>query len=226
MKINFIVPSYRRGQSLQRLVRTVIGNADNPENVYWTFVLHVGDQGSIDTVLNTPNSTIVFERHETPHLAEFMNLGYFNSSPSDVYVYIGDDFECVTKHWDRKVLDDLDNTNGWSIVCGPDGYLGMPSCPTYFFISRRLVDAVGEFVCPQFHREGTDKAWGDNLGPLGLVTWLPTLRFTHHHATRAGGNMDETYKRLCNTPNPSYGSEYKEYVKAAQLRIQEAMKAS
>jgi hypothetical protein len=223
MKVNFIIPTYNRVNSLSRLVNSLSCYADNPDWIYYTLVLHEGDNETESFAKLLKNTTIVKENLEVPHLAKFMNMGYGAAVKSDIYVYIGDDFECKTDHWDKIVVDAMDDSNGWALVCGPDGYLGNPGCPTYFFVSHRVIDAVGEFVCPYYQREGTDKIWGDIMWPLGLVAWNPKLRFEHWHATRQGGNNDATFQRLCTPAPPVYGKDSNNYTIDKQKAIRGAM---
>ena len=224
MRLNFIIPTYNRVPSLQRLVFSLLSNADHPEYVYFTLVLHQGDKETADYATTIQNCKTATENLDKPHLARFHNMGYKTAVKSDIYWYGGDDFECVTKGWDTKVITGMDESNGWALVCGPDGYLGKPSCATFFFVSHRVLSAVGEFVCPYYAREATDLVWSSIMEPLGLVMWKNDLRMEHWHATRHGGKNDATFQRLCSTDAPVYGKDFNNYVHEKQIAIQEAMK--
>jgi len=160
-----------------------------------------------------------------------MNWGYDDGAnddqdagADDILMYVGDDFEFVTPHWDALVEQDVKDTQGWCLITGPDGYLSNETCPTFFFVHRKVVEAVGHFVWPEARKEGTDLAWGQTMQPMGLLLWDDRLRMEHWHSTRDGAKPDETFTRLASQPVPQYGKAYYEYIKGSQDRIAEAIK--
>lgn len=161
-----------------------------------------------------------------PHLAQFMNRCYHETTWDDPIVwYGGDDFEAITHHWDDLVIRTLAEHDGMGIVSGRDGYTCCPTCPTYFFVTREFIDmAGGDFVCPLFGKEGTDVAWAKVLEPMGLVHWTPDLHWEHHHATRTPNNQwDTTFSRLQEAHMPGYGKPYQDWVLTRQENIRKAL---
>jgi hypothetical protein len=159
-----------------------------------------------------------------------MNLGWENrcSDPaSEILCYIGDDFEFVTPGWDDVVVAHMERTDYNTLVTGPDGYLGNIGCPTFFFVGAKIVDAIGEFVCPAYQRENTDVVWGQIMGQPLFLTWrLDELKMEHHHSTRPGHSSDETFNRLQAGANEGMGGGLQwDYVRKAQRAIIAMLKA-
>jgi hypothetical protein len=187
------------------------------------------DQETIDYLSSqkVAQVQVVLEDNKKPDLTYFMNLAYRETKwPADIFCYIGDDFISLTKDWDVIVEKDLEDTHNCCLISGPDSYLGNPGCPTYFFIHKKLIDAMsmGEFVCHLFPLEGTDKAMGDILDPLQLVIWDEDLIFDHRHASKYG--TDDTFNRLATSwsEHPGYGREFWNYIRRAQQNIMKNLK--
>lgn len=214
----------RAKTQLPTFINSCHSTALHPEDIKITAVVNVNDYDS-KILLESKGAEVIFESLKAPHLASLMNMGYdMSRKKGDIVMYCGDDMEFVTPSWDDIVREDINKSNGFGLVCGDDGYLSKPECPTWFFATRMLIDtACTTFVNPRYGREGTDKVWGAIVGPpLNLVMWDERLRIEHHHASRTG-KYDDTFNELCKADLPGYnGGAYWQYVHEAQKKIVKA----
>lgn len=228
LTIEVILPTKGRSNtSLPGFLNSAKATASNIERVFMTAVVNANDIETRKYLARRPNVDIIIEDLKKVHLAQLMNTGYAMSrNKGDAVCYIGDDFTFETKGWDDIVEENILKSNGWGLVSGPDGYLGNPGCPTFFFATRKMIDAAGdEFVCSRYGREGTDKIWGAIVGPpLNIMMWDERLKMEHHHASRTGV-YDETFNALSKADIPGYGGgAYWAYIQRAQRRIVKAVK--
>lgn len=162
------------------------------------------------------------EEMTRPHLAQLMNLGWEKAPrPCDAWLYCGDDMEFKTNRWDLYALSALGD--GYGAFGGADGYMSNEGSPTWMLIADWVTQAAGTFVCPLYAAEGTDKAWADVLGMMGLLWWDPEVLVEHHHSTQEGNTPDATFNALHAALADNLPGHW-QWVRETQRRIADAAK--
>lgn len=169
-RINLMVPTYKRVENgkLPRFIDSAIKNADDINNICFTFLLNYDDHETYSYFFynKVPKGfkfVILYTRERTPHLGKFYNDIYKRSSlnkPGTVVSMVGDDMEFITKGYDTAILNAMNKHNGKVIVyCNDDFVQGEKLCVN-LFTSQELVNATKyPFMCELFAAYFIDTVW-------------------------------------------------------------------
>lgn len=205
-KINLMLPTYNRPESIVSFVSSALETADNYDDIRFTFCINISDLESAETIKrlfpSSPNNhEIIFEETEQPNLAFYFNLMYEKTKFSDsgtLVSMVGDDMVFKTQGWDSEILRIANETEGLSIIYCNDNYIAGETLCVNLFTSRRLIEAQKKpFMCEYFHADMIDVVWM-NVGIMtGLLRYLPKVIIQHNHNTRKPKEQwDDTFQRI------------------------------
>ena len=142
---------------------------------------------------------ILLETSTSCNMSAYFNQAYeqtrFND-PGTLWSMFGDDFIFQTPGWDTLVLNWANWTNGVGLYFGDDCKGTGDNLAVYFFISRKVVDAIKPYppMCMLFPVDDMDVVWDQTMRLLKKRFYIPGLKVFHNHATLPG-QMDEVWKR-------------------------------
>lgn len=207
-KIWLMVPTYKRPEWLVRLIVSAIETAENVSNIGLCICYNVKDKSTVSFLQSEDFKTLtsgislltVEESTRQPNLSLYFNMMYDevvkNHGSKNIVSMIGDDMVFVTKGYDRRILDKINETNGRGIVWCNDDYIAKDKCPVNLFVTTELVQTTGKpFMCPEFRADMIDVVWGTVAKATGLQCYLGDVVIKHLHSTSLPAH-DDTFQRL------------------------------
>lgn len=112
----------------------------------------------------------------------------------DHFAFTGDDVHFATRHWDREVLNKLDNI-GAGVVYWDDLKYGQNLC-THWAITGSIGEALDNFAPPVLHHLYVDNFFYDLGKAIGSLHYLPYVVIEHLHPLYLKSDMDDQYKSV------------------------------
>jgi len=205
-KICLMLPTYKRPKQILAFVNSAMKYADDWLRLRFCFCVNKTDEISKDTIgaMFWPDQSIYEAIEETtvqPNLSLYFNMMYNNTSfnePGTVVSMVGDDMVFLTKGWDTKILEKINEHDGLALVYCDDNFIAHEKMCVNLFTTRKLVETTGKpFMCEFFHADMIDLVW-QYIGTMtGLLKYMPEVIIQHNHSTKvAEKDWDETFKRL------------------------------
>jgi hypothetical protein len=116
----------------------------------------------------------------------------FRAFPNEPYYGVmGDDIVPLTHQWDCTMAE---YAGEWTIAYGDDGLQGEGLC-TIPFIGGEFVRAWGKLAEEATKHWYSDNVWMDLGRVLGVLKYVPHVKFDHRHWVNKKAPMDDTYRR-------------------------------
>jgi hypothetical protein len=126
---------------------------------------------------------------------------------TDYMMIGGDDMECRTKDWDKKLIS-LIPADRIGIAHGDDCW--KQSSPSHFVVSKRVYELTGMWP-DVFKHFGPDGYIHRVMSSLGRVFYDPTVKIAHLHFRAGFAPVDQTY---LDEREGHYGKDYLDKVAA------------
>lgn len=206
--VNLMVPTYNRADTrLPEFISSALAMADDKSNVYFSFMLHKGDDASkecIERIVDKDQYDILWEAEEKPHLAKFWNRLYRETrfqDPGLMVSMVGDDMVFRSKGWDTLLLKWCNAVDGVGGFFGDDCRNVHETFMVNIFTTRKIVDALSPkpFMCELFPCNDMDVVWDLIFRKIERRFYISRFKLYHNHATFTAGNMDNVWRRLMET---------------------------
>lgn len=116
---------------------------------------------------------------------------FFEQYPDEYYYgFLSDDVVPLTVHWDTALI----NTAGFKAVSYPDDGLTHEEIATFPVIGGDLVRAAGFLAYPGLNQYFIDTCWHRMAKDLGVLHYMPEIKFDHRHHVNHKAEVDETYQ--------------------------------
>lgn len=188
--ISILLPSRGRPQSLERLAKSVVETADNPDDVE-IIVFIDEDDASYDGWTFPPQLKIYSTKRTV--LSKYWNMAY-EKATGDIYMHCGDDIVFHTQGWDTIVKQEFEKyPDRIVLLYGDDGDPNKEkNFGTHSFIHKNWVDVVGYFVPPYFSSDFND-TWLNELAD-GISRKVKIDIYTEHmHPAFGKAEIDLTH---------------------------------
>lgn len=147
----------------------------------------------LDSYLSTKElpGDIVLDNRTNITITQLINEVYAKNSDYDFYHITNDDVIYRTKGWDAKFVEES-KLKGPGVFYGKDLFMDQ-RLPTFPFISKALVQAVGYLQEPSMIRYYGDTVWASIAKPNNCLFFVPQVVIEHrtHFNGKAEGQVDE-----------------------------------
>lgn len=159
------------------------------------------------------DSPRIWIMHKRLYLGGTLNyLALLNASKYDVIGFMGDDHLPRTRHWDKNILNVMDQDRPM-VVYGND-LLQRDALPTSVFISSSVIRALGYMCPPGLRHLWIDNAWKTLGKELGTLTYLNDTVIEHMHPVAGKAAWDEGYSRVnSGEQNNADRQEYERWIR-------------
>jgi glycosyltransferase involved in cell wall biosynthesis len=192
MKISMILPSRGRPQNLDRLYKSVLETASNPEEVELCIRIDKDDPASLQAELwSAANVRQVIDDRRT--LSILWNEAAAVATGS-ILLLCDDELVLRTPGWDATIWTLFEASSDKILLAyGQDG-IQNERLATYPFVHRRWVETLGYFCPPYFECDHND-SWLDAVArAIGRRVHLPLLHLEHMHPIAGKAEWDTTHK--------------------------------
>lgn len=201
-EICLMIPTYKRPQKLKELIDSVNETTNDLSNIKFSFCVNVKDIETREFLKSYDHKCdyeIIDESTIQPNLSYYFNKMFDETKFKNAIVsMIGDDMVFVTKGWDERIKQTINNEYGKAIVYCDDNFTSHELCAVNLFVTRELVLLTKKpFMCTEFHADMIDMIW-TMIGTItGILRYLPDVIIQHNHSSKESKDKwDETFQRL------------------------------
>lgn len=194
MLFSILIPTKNRISNIEKVIKTCLGMAKNPQKIEIIFYTDFDDLESQNFISNYNSKNIFWVT--TKNKVTFSDMwNYCYRQSSGKYLMLcGDDVTFETKNWDEKILDIFNAYNDKIVYVVPcDGYQN-GKIGVHGFISREWTNCIGRFTAPYFSYWYVDE-WIDNVAKkIGRFHYAPEIIMSHNHPSINALYYDALYK--------------------------------
>ena len=206
--ICLMLPTYKRTDKLlPKFISSSIITADDKTNLKYAFCINQNDLQTKKFLENYPfpnkkNVLIIKENLPKPHLGVYFNMLYrevVKTFGKDIVVtMMGDDMEFLTKGWDTKILEKINEKNGIGVFWCNDDYIGKDKTPINLQVTPKMVELTeAPFMDETYPADMIDVIWGEIGKSLNIAYYSDDIIIRHNHSMKLPHNKwDETFRRL------------------------------
>lgn len=188
--ISILLPSRGRPESLERLAKSALETADNPDDI--EIVVYIDDDDTSYDNWIFPLQVKIYNTQRTV-LSRYWNFAYEDAT-GPIYMHCGDDIVFHTPGWDTIVKQEFDKyPDKIVLVYGDDGDPNKEkNFGTHSFIHKNWVDAVGYFVPPYFSSDFNDTWLNEVADGIGRKVKI-NIYTEHMHPAFGKAAIDLTH---------------------------------
>lgn len=194
MNTLLVMPS--RGRPAQAVLAARSAMETSSANVRIVIIVDADDP-SLDAYTGIPGSVadVLVLNPASNNMVEAANRGLREfveqNGDYDIYGFIADDVRFHTLDWETKIADRLEHPG---IAYGDDG-LQHEALATHWFVSGRIVKALGGICLAPTHHFYQDNAWMELGKEVGILKYMPDVSIEHLHFSAGKSRYDDTYER-------------------------------
>ena len=179
----WLLPSLGRPERAQRV-------AEAARDTKITLRLHKGDPRLKDYLrIEWPSKWKVVVGPRLS-LTETLNEAFRENPRERQYGFLADDTIPSPSDWSQR----LQTVAGRDFVAYPDDGLHGEKLCTHFLIGGDLMRSVGFWCLPGLKHNFLDTVWYVMGSKLGVLRYVPEVKFEHLHPLAGKAEQDETYK--------------------------------
>ena len=204
--INIMLPTYKRTNDLlPKFLKSIYNTADNLAQLRLTMCVNKNDSETLQFIDEYEFGDL---KHETkientrqPNLAKYFNLMEEESmwqGDNTIITMFGDDMEFLTRGWDTKIIDRINEQQGVGVFYCNDNFIAKKSLCVNLFVTRPFVDATQvPFMCDIYHADMIDLVWYYVGYYTSTLHYFEDIEIQHNHNTKKPEmKWDETFRRL------------------------------
>ncbi len=183
-----IVPTRGRRKQCERLLESFEKTTDNADMVFVT------DGDDRETYLGMDwGSALHAELEPREYLSGKLNKTADSMVDAyDALMFVGDDHEFQTEHWDTIFSEKLDSMGGTGILYPDDKR--RKDVPEIWLMTSDIVRELGWLASPTQQHYYLDNIIGELGKRSGLIRWVPEVVIEHlHYSVNQSVERDETY---------------------------------
>lgn len=191
-KISILCPSRGRPEIFERMVNSIVNNGtgrseilvyldeDDPQRSAYPLTL-------VDEVVTGPSRGLGKIWNQLARFAK-----------GDLLMMANDDLVFITKEWDRRIIETINETaprDDIFVAWADDGAPNSAGRCTFPIVSRSWFEVLGYLAPECFHFLWHDTWVGDIGKRLGRTMFIADVLIEHRHYAFKKANYDETYRR-------------------------------